>query len=186
MNSTQLITEAHEHQKGKVCNKCNKHQPLSEFHINRNNKDGLQNFCRSCAKAYMDTFCPFNKWYIKHPPNAKINNIEFTIEPEDIPGVKITKFVKIDTMGRPRKKWEALEYPKICPVLGVELIWDTKERSTRVDNSPSLDRINPKLGYIKGNVMIMSNLANQMKSNATPEQLKQFSRYFLFEKNNGS
>ena len=48
------------------------------------------------------------------------------------------------------------------------------------NNSPSLDRINPKLGYIKGNVTMMSHLANIMKSNATPEQLKQFSRHQLF------
>ena len=47
------------------------------------------------------------------------------------------------------------------------------------NNSPSLDRDNPKLGYIPGNVMMMSNLANKMKNNATHEQLKQFSEYHL-------
>ena len=47
------------------------------------------------------------------------------------------------------------------------------------DNSPSLDR-DPISGYIKGKIMMMSHKANSMKSNATPEELKQFARYHLF------
>jgi hypothetical protein len=75
--------------------------------------------------------------------------------------------------------WKAIEYPKVCPVLGIELDWKPK-RNGGHDNSPSLDRIDSTKGYVKGNVMIMSTLANRMKSNATIEQLNQFSRYYLF------
>ena len=78
--------------------------------------------------------------------------------------------------NRKYKSWEATEYPKVCTVLGIKLDWDMNGCN---NNSPSLDRVNPKLGYIKGNVIMMSNLANKMKNNATPEELKQFSEYHL-------
>lgn len=37
---------------------------------------------------------------------------------------------------------------------------------------PSLDKIIPKLGYVKGNVWVVSNKANRIKSNATIEELE--------------
>ncbi len=72
-----------------------------------------------------------------------------------------------------------LSVPFLAHKLGIELEWEERVNGGH-DNSPSLDRIDSTKGYVKGNVMIMSNLANRMKSNSTPEQLKQFSRYYLF------
>lgn len=34
-------------------------------------------------------------------------------------------------------------------------------------SSPSLDRLRPELGYVRGNICVISNLANRIKSNAT-------------------
>ena len=64
--------------------------------------------------------------------------------------------------------------PESCPVLGIPLFTIGKRQT---DNSPSLDRINPDLGYIPGNVQVLSNKANMMKSNATPEELIKFSKW---------
>ena len=75
--------------------------------------------------------------------------------------------------------WKAIEYPKVCPVFGIELEWEERVNGGH-DNSPSLDRIDSTKGYVKGNVMIMSNLANRMKSNSTLEQKKTEARYYLF------
>ena len=63
--------------------------------------------------------------------------------------------------------------PDKCPVFGTTLSWC--ERKGKVThNSPSLDRIDPKQGYVEGNIQWLSNLANTMKQNATKEQLHLF------------
>lgn len=51
--------------------------------------------------------------------------------------------------------------PDTCPVLGVKLVVSCTQGGT--DNSPSLDRIVPILGYVKGNIAVMSNKANRLK-----------------------
>lgn len=58
-----------------------------------------------------------------------------------------------------------------CPVLGFELKYGG---GGKTKNSASVDRIIPALGYVKGNVMVMSLLANLMKNDATPEELLLF------------
>lgn len=58
---------------------------------------------------------------------------------------------------------EDLIVPTICPVLGIRIERQTKRAS---DNSPSVDRIDNTKGYIKGNVRVISNRANRLKSDA--------------------
>ena len=36
----------------KKCSKCKAVKPLTEFNLNRNNKDGYQDFCRTCLAIY--------------------------------------------------------------------------------------------------------------------------------------
>lgn len=49
-----------------------------------------------------------------------------------------------------------------CPVLGIELRCGDRKMH---DGSPSLDRIHPDGGYVRGNVAIISYLANRIKQN---------------------
>lgn len=62
--------------------------------------------------------------------------------------------------------------PEHCPVLGIRLDPAIGKGSGFHDNSPSLDRIKPELGYTKGNVRVISARANLLKSNATVEELE--------------
>lgn len=60
-----------------------------------------------------------------------------------------------------------------CPLLGHELDYSMPKGYHR--NHPSLDRLIPALGYIPGNVWIISRQANVMKNDATPDMLQIFS-----------
>ena len=58
-----------------------------------------------------------------------------------------------------------------CPALGVELDYSYAGRSGFRAYAPSLDRFIPDLGYVRGNVTVISCLANAVKSSATSEQV---------------
>lgn len=58
--------------------------------------------------------------------------------------------------------------PFVCPVLGIPLV---KQHGVLGPNSPSIDRIRPTLGYTKGNVVVISHLANRLKSDETDPQI---------------
>lgn len=70
-----------------------------------------------------------------------------------------------------------LELPTHCPYLGIELQYRPGhgQGSGRADyNLATVDRIDSTKGYEKGNVQIISYLANCMKRDATIEQLIAF------------
>lgn len=52
-----------------------------------------------------------------------------------------------------------------CPVLGIPLMHNSGTSGGYADNSPSLDRIVPELGYVVGNIAVISMKANRIKSN---------------------
>jgi len=68
--------------------------------------------------------------------------------------------------------------PDKCPVFNTQFTWDVPKGKASFD-SPSLDRINPSLGYIDGNVQWLSLRANAMKQDANTEELKQFAQWAL-------
>ena len=68
---------------------------------------------------------------------------------------------------------EDIVIPKFCPVLGIRL-----KRGKRGNNTaPSLDRKKPHLGYVRGNVAVISRRANVLKNNATLNELKALVNY---------
>ncbi len=60
----------------------------------------------------------------------------------------------------------------VCPITHVPLDYRPgKGRGRHQFDSPSLDRLVPALGYVPGNVTVLSNRMNRVKSSATPEEL---------------
>lgn len=61
--------------------------------------------------------------------------------------------------------------PERCPILGINLVRGVGQR-TYLDSSPSLDRIIPAKGYVRGNIAVISMRANRIKSDATLDELR--------------
>jgi hypothetical protein len=66
-----------------------------------------------------------------------------------------------------------INIPERCPVLDIPLVCHSGTSGGKI-NSPSLDRIDTTVEYVPGNVQVISQLANAMKSSATPEQMLKF------------
>jgi thymidylate synthase ThyX len=75
---------------------------------------------------------------------------------------------------------EDVEWNEVCPLMNIPLNYDVS-RGGIFDDTPTFDKIYPDKGYVKGNVRVISDLANRMKSSATPEQLETFARATLLE-----
>jgi hypothetical protein len=63
--------------------------------------------------------------------------------------------------------------PTTCPVLGIPI----RRGRGRTDNSPSIDRVIPSRGYIRGNVRIISFRANAIKRDASSAELRDIADY---------
>jgi hypothetical protein len=69
--------------------------------------------------------------------------------------------------------FEDLEIPTHCPIFGWKFKW-----GTRITNeTPSLDRVVPELGYVKGNVRVICMRANRLKNNASIAELEKVLEY---------
>ena len=62
-----------------------------------------------------------------------------------------------------------LEWPTHCPVLGIKLNYWTKNKPKH--DTASLDRVIPALGYVKGNVKVISHKANSLKRDGNLDEL---------------
>lgn len=74
-------------------------------------------------------------------------------------------------------KLEDIVVPTHCPILGVPL-YQTLGKKGGGPNSPSLDRIEPHLGYVLGNIIVISSRANRLKSDATAEEMRKIASFY--------
>jgi hypothetical protein len=104
--------------------------------------------CRGCQNTvHGQAGTPRHKMWEWIKGRAKRRGTVFTLSLEDIP-----------------------EIPSHCPILGIPLC--PNDKAGPQDSSPSLDRLHPDLGYVAGNVRIISHRANRLRSDATLKELK--------------
>lgn len=58
-----------------------------------------------------------------------------------------------------------------CPVFGTQFIWGLSRRGNGGNTAATIDRIIPEFGYVKENIVFISDLANRIKTDATEVEL---------------
>lgn len=138
----------------KTCKTCKENLPSSSFGKNKQTKDGLLNLCKSCwaVKKAEDYKA---KWFVYQ---ARLKKSESK-----------TKGIPFDLTS------DYLEsiWTDTCPVFGKPFVRFDKTN----DMSPALDRLEPSLGYVKGNVTYISARANRIKYDASAEELQKVLTY---------
>ena len=134
----------------KQCRSCGVEKPLSEFYSSPRNKSGVKTECKSCYNAKRSNYRPPTQY----TPEQKM--------------LKRSKSRALQKGYEHNLDLSDIAIPTHCPLLGIKLEVGV---GGCTPYSPSLDRIDPNKGYIKGNVWVISNKANSIKNNATPEEL---------------
>jgi len=68
-----------------------------------------------------------------------------------------------------------LSFPITCPVLDIPIFFNSGKAQ---DNSISIDRIDSKRGYIKDNIVVVSNRANTLKRDATLDEMQRLVEFY--------
>lgn len=170
----------------KICCVCKVEKSLDEFHNSSYTKSGKIGACKYCIseRKKQESYkvkrriARRNKRWSDSEYREKLNKRlrEFVIE---------SKEKYLVNKAKQRAKKLGLEFnidytdiiiPEYCPILGIKFIHG---KPKDYQYSPSLDRIDSSKGYIKGNVAVISTLANTMKNKATREELEAFSKNIL-------
>ena len=68
-----------------------------------------------------------------------------------------------------------LSIPLRCPVIDIPIYFN---RGKATDDSISIDRRSSDKGYSMDNIVVISNRANRIKNNGTPEELAKLAEFF--------
>lgn len=158
----------------KRCRKCGKEKPREDFYIRRGSPDGLQPRCKDCARvSSRECQARYNQ-----REDVKKRNKEYRhSNPERMMLHAARKRAKKDCIPC-TITLKDIVIPEFCPIFGIPLIPGNGSRGPSQD-APSLDRIIPELGYIPGNVQVISIKANTMKGNATAKELMAFAEWVM-------
>lgn len=167
--------------KSRICTKCGKEKPLEEFSRNKQGKYGRRAFCKECEHkiqnsperlARRNELRKLRRENDEYRLARNLKDTETRHNNED----SIKKALIRAAKARAKKKEipfnitiEDFILPEKCPLLEIPL---TVGYGNSQENSYSLDKIIPDLGYVKGNVWVISNKANMIKNNASLEELK--------------
>ncbi len=152
-----------------ACENCGEFLSQNKFsYVDKNDPSkGIRKWCKSCSskRAEREREKRANNWKYK-PTLAMLNNSK---QRAKVAGLDHNITI------------EDLIIPDFCPVLGIKL--DIGDRKTK-GSAPSIDRIDNSKGYVKGNIMIISNRANMLKNNATIDELIKIGNFYQSLKGN--
>lgn len=155
----------------KRCPKCHEPKELHEFWKASSTQDGLQHWCKVCMMEHQVIR------YKKQMADEERMKHENPNEWERIVALRLWRDArkrsnKLDKEFRIVP--EDIKVSRVCPILGVPLF---RTANTMSRNSPSLDRVDGSLGYIPGNIRVISWLVNNVKSNLTTDEVERLLLY---------
>ena len=170
----------------KTCTKCHQELSLTDFGKDACKRDGLRSACKSCNREVTKLWeartakgrAPKAKAW-KAANRGLINASSFDWRRSESGSVS-----ELLSQARKRAKKAGLPFlltaadvviPELCPVFGKPLARKTGKGPSPW--SPSLDKIVPALGYVPGNVRVLSHKANLMKNDANTEELLLFAAW---------
>jgi hypothetical protein len=167
----------------KTCSKCKQELPLEAFNKG-NSLYGRRSFCRECEKKIQSA--PDRKKRRRELELLRRQDPEYVRKTNERDKRRVhnnpqsTKLALLRS-AKQRAKSRGLDFnidasdidlPDKCPLLGIPLFSSYRGESKTYDNSYSIDRIDPRKGYIKGNVWVISYKANRIKNDATLSELE--------------
>lgn len=145
----------------KQCVKCKQLKPLESFRI-RKDTGKPRNECRQCEHKRTPAPAPtVTQVPVVNPKDAKEAAMKRMLS--SAKQRALAKGLMFDI------HYDDIQIPNLCPVLKIPLIPSVDGQYS--DNSPSLDRKIPYLGYTKGNVQVISMRANRLKSDANSAEI---------------
>lgn len=150
-----------------------KEKSLDDYSKSKQNKDGLQYVCKKCQASIKQEYYknnPDKRWHKKRPEESLSRSQAYKIRNWE-------KTMYLCAKNNAYKKGREFNIdlrdiviPVYCPLLGIKLTRILNKG--RVGSNPSLDRIDNSKGYIKGNVMVISDKANRIKMNLSMNELR--------------
>lgn len=148
----------------RTCPMCK--QPLSTDKFYQNPNGTFYPYCKDCKNAWKRDFADRNPEAVKQWSKTKHQKVAAEIHLRDAARYRAKR------SGRPFEITEDhIVIPEVCPVLGVPLERNAGGK-TALPNSPSIDCLIPELGYVPGNINVISYRANSIKNNATLDELE--------------
>lgn len=171
----------------KRCSECRLPKPIGEFTHLLDSSDGYRPRCKRCEHAYRKaytaahpkTIAAAKKRYLqRHPDRNRQQQKDWRARHPE--GDLLNKArSRARRGGFPCTITRAdIVIPKVCPILGIPLRAHYGEGKRGFDDSPTLDRLVPLLGYVPGNVTVISGRANRIKNDATLQELERIVNWF--------
>ena len=160
----------------KTCSKCQLEKPLEQYSRDRKSGDGMQAYCKSCDSEKGRQYRQRNRVAVQERKKRyrQTNRDAINSRRKESRVHNIERELLSKARCRAKKgnlpfdlELEDIKIPDICPLLGIKL---SVGRGGHKPNSPTVDRIVPSKGYIKGNVWVISHRANTIKNNSTIEE----------------
>ena len=164
---------------GRVCNQCGEWKPRTEFSWKGPDHKRLTSRCGACRRANHKENPRRNREraLAYHHANREL----IAVKQRQRRVEKVSSRLLLDAKKRAKARGlpfdlmaEDVAVPAVCPVLGIPLVVNAGRCGP---NSPTIDRIIPERGYVRGNVAVISHRANTIKSDASVEEIEAVLRY---------